>query len=87
MSSNPCPGKRDGTGFFNMGDNMKKFFAPALAAVCMLGMALPVAASAKQFKEIKFGVDATYPPFESLSPPLAPSRASTLISARPSAPS
>ncbi|HTQ71335.1 MAG TPA: ABC transporter substrate-binding protein [Acidocella sp.] len=47
---------------------MKKIFAPALAAVCMLGMAMPVAASAKQFKEIKFGVDATYPPFESLSP-------------------
>ena len=47
---------------------MKKFFAPALAAVCMLGMAMPVAASAKSLKEIKFGVDATYPPFESLSP-------------------
>lgn len=47
---------------------MKKFLAPALAAVCILGMAVPVAASAKDLTEIKFGVDATYPPFESLSP-------------------
>ena len=47
---------------------MKKFFAPAFAAACVLGMALPAAASAKALKEITFGVDATYPPFESLSP-------------------
>ncbi|MBU6426032.1 MAG: ABC transporter substrate-binding protein [Rhodospirillales bacterium] len=47
---------------------MKKLFAPALAAFCVLGMAMPVAASAKALTEIKFGVDATYPPFESLSP-------------------
>ena len=46
---------------------MKKFFAPALAAACVLGMTLPTAASAKPLKEITFGVDATYPPFESLS--------------------
>ncbi|MGE4480906.1 ABC transporter substrate-binding protein [Acidocella sp.] len=47
---------------------MKKLFAPALAAACMLGMALPTAAFAKDFTQIKFGVDATYPPFESMSP-------------------
>ncbi|WP_298213671.1 ABC transporter substrate-binding protein [Acidocella sp.] len=47
---------------------MNKFIAPALAAIFALGAALPQAASAKTFKEIKFGVDATYPPFESLSP-------------------
>ncbi|WP_026439750.1 ABC transporter substrate-binding protein [Acidocella facilis] len=46
---------------------MKKFLAPAIAAACLLAGLAPVAASAKDFKEIKFGVDATYPPFESLS--------------------
>lgn len=46
---------------------MKKFFTPALAAACMLGMALPSIASAKELKQITFGVDATYPPFESLA--------------------
>lgn len=49
-------------------DNMKKIFTPVLAASCLLGMALPAAASAKALTEITFGVDATYPPFESLSP-------------------
>ena len=47
---------------------MKKLFAPALAVACMLGTAMPTAASAKPFTQISFGVDATYPPFESLSP-------------------
>ncbi|MBB5374137.1 ABC transporter substrate-binding protein [Acidocella aromatica] len=48
---------------------MKQIFAPAFAALCALGVvAAPVAAHAKAFTEIKFGVDATYPPFESLSP-------------------
>lgn len=47
---------------------MKKFLAPAVAAVCVLGVALPTAASAKKLTQITFGVDATYPPFESLSP-------------------
>ena len=47
---------------------MKKLFAPALASVCMLGVAMPVAASATTPTQITFGVDATYPPFESLSP-------------------
>ncbi|MDE1897366.1 MAG: transporter substrate-binding domain-containing protein, partial [Rhodospirillales bacterium] len=47
---------------------MKKIFAPALAAASILGMAMPVAASAKPFTQITFGVDATYPPFESLAP-------------------
>jgi lysine/arginine/ornithine transport system substrate-binding protein len=48
---------------------MKKMFRPVLAAVCAFGVAsAPLAAHAKSFTEIKFGVDATYPPFESLSP-------------------
>ncbi|MDE1907384.1 MAG: transporter substrate-binding domain-containing protein, partial [Rhodospirillales bacterium] len=47
---------------------MKKIFAPALAAASILGMAMPVAALAKPFTQITFGVDATYPPFESLAP-------------------
>ena len=47
---------------------MFKLFTSALAAACVLGMALPTAASAKTLKEITFGVDATYPPFESMSP-------------------
>jgi len=48
---------------------MKQIFAPAVAVVCALGtLAAPVAAQAKAFTQITFGVDATYPPFESLSP-------------------
>lgn len=48
---------------------MKKMFQPVLAAVCAIGMvAAPLAVHAKTLKEIKFGVDATYPPFESLAP-------------------
>jgi lysine/arginine/ornithine transport system substrate-binding protein len=46
---------------------MKKFIAPALAALA-LGFAAPMAAQAKTLTQITFGVDATYPPFESLSP-------------------
>jgi lysine/arginine/ornithine transport system substrate-binding protein len=47
---------------------MNKIFAPAFAALCALGVAAPLAAQAKDFTQITFGVDATYPPFESLSP-------------------
>jgi lysine/arginine/ornithine transport system substrate-binding protein len=48
---------------------MKKMFRPVFAAVCAFGVAsAPLAAHAKALTEIKFGVDATYPPFESLSP-------------------
>jgi lysine/arginine/ornithine transport system substrate-binding protein len=48
---------------------MKQIFMPVLAALCALGVAAaPDMARAKAFTEIKFGVDATYPPFESLSP-------------------
>lgn len=46
---------------------MKKYIAPAMAALA-LGFAAPIAAHAKAFTQITFGVDATYPPFESLSP-------------------
>lgn len=45
---------------------MKKLFAAGALAAMMLGV-VPLA-QAGGFKEIKFGVDATYPPFESLSP-------------------
>lgn len=37
-------------------------------AVTALGVAAPMAAQAKTLKQITFGVDPTYPPFESLSP-------------------
>jgi len=48
---------------------MKQIFTPAIAALCAFGVvAAPLAADAHTLKEIKFGVDATYPPFESLSP-------------------
>jgi lysine/arginine/ornithine transport system substrate-binding protein len=48
---------------------MKKMIQPVLAAVFAVGVAgAPILAHAKTFTEIKFGVDATYPPFESLSP-------------------
>jgi lysine/arginine/ornithine transport system substrate-binding protein len=39
-----------------------------LAAVAMSLMALSTAGHAKEMKQIKFGVDATYPPFESKAP-------------------
>jgi lysine/arginine/ornithine transport system substrate-binding protein len=48
--------------------NMKNLFVAAVLAVSSLGLAAPIPAQAKVFKEIKFGVDPTYPPFESLSP-------------------
>lgn len=47
---------------------MKKMATAAALALAALGLAATVPAQAKTFKEIKFGVDATYPPFESLSP-------------------
>jgi lysine/arginine/ornithine transport system substrate-binding protein len=47
---------------------MKKIFAAAVLAVSAAWLAAPAPASAKAFTEIKFGVDPTYPPFESLSP-------------------
>ena len=47
---------------------MRKLLAiVALASVALVGTAHPPA-QAKTFTEIKFGVDATYPPFESLAP-------------------
>jgi lysine/arginine/ornithine transport system substrate-binding protein len=45
----------------------KMLTAMALASMAFV-VAAPLAAQAKTYKEIKFGVDATYPPFESLSP-------------------
>lgn len=48
---------------------MKKIYRSFIAGVCALGMAsAPVLAQAKPLQELRFGVDATYPPFESLSP-------------------
>lgn len=47
---------------------MKKLFAAGALAAMVLGLGFAPLAQAKEFKEIKFGVDATYPPFESLSP-------------------
>jgi lysine/arginine/ornithine transport system substrate-binding protein len=47
---------------------MKKIFAAGALAVMALGVLGNLPAQAKAFTEIKFGVDATYPPFESLSP-------------------
>ena len=46
---------------------MKKLAAAALALTA-LGFTATLPAQAKTLTEIKFGVDATYPPFESLSP-------------------
>ena len=46
---------------------MKKLAAAALA-ITALGFTANIPAQAKTLTEIKFGVDATYPPFESLSP-------------------
>jgi lysine/arginine/ornithine transport system substrate-binding protein len=48
---------------------MKKMVQPVFAAICAVGMAAaPLAVHAKAITEITFGVDPTYPPFESLSP-------------------
>ncbi len=47
---------------------MRKLLTAAAAACVALGFAAQLPAQAKTFHEIKFGVDATYPPFESLSP-------------------
>jgi lysine/arginine/ornithine transport system substrate-binding protein len=47
---------------------MKKLLAAGALAMMALGLAGPMPANAKEFTQIKFGVDATYPPFESLSP-------------------
>jgi lysine/arginine/ornithine transport system substrate-binding protein len=47
---------------------MKKLLAAGALAAMVLGLAGQAPAQAKAFTEIKFGVDATYPPFESLSP-------------------
>ena len=47
---------------------MKKLLAAGALAVMMSGLAGQVPAQAKAFTDIKFGVDATYPPFESLAP-------------------
>lgn len=47
---------------------MKKLLGASVMALSVIGAAVPLAAGAKTFTEIKFGVDATYPPFESLSP-------------------
>jgi len=46
---------------------MKKLLATSALALMALGFTAH-GASAKAFTEIKFGVDATYPPFESMSP-------------------
>jgi len=47
---------------------MKKILSASVLAVSVLAGAAPLAAQAKPFTQITFGVDATYPPFESLSP-------------------
>ncbi len=47
---------------------MKRIFAAAVLAFSALGAAGHVPAEAKTYHVIKFGVDATYPPFESMSP-------------------
>jgi lysine/arginine/ornithine transport system substrate-binding protein len=47
---------------------MKKIFAAGALAAMVLGLGGAIPAQAKAFTEIKFGVDATYPPFESLAP-------------------
>jgi len=47
---------------------MKKILSLAALACLALSVATPSPAAAKTYKVIKFGVDATYPPFESLSP-------------------
>ncbi|MDR3521459.1 MAG: ABC transporter substrate-binding protein [Acidocella sp.] len=47
---------------------MKKILATGAMTVLALGFAMNSPANAKTLTEIKFGVDATYPPFESMSP-------------------
>lgn len=48
---------------------MQTILKSVFAAVCVMGgMSAPVVAHAEALTEITFGVDATYPPFESLSP-------------------
>ncbi|WP_419759873.1 transporter substrate-binding domain-containing protein [Acidisoma sp.] len=47
---------------------MKKLFAAGALAATVLGLTGQVPAQAKAFTQITYGVDATYPPFESLSP-------------------
>jgi lysine/arginine/ornithine transport system substrate-binding protein len=47
---------------------MKKLLAASAMAFLAFGLVAQTPANAKAFKEIKFGVDATYPPFESMSP-------------------
>jgi lysine/arginine/ornithine transport system substrate-binding protein len=48
---------------------MKKMVTPVIAALCAIGMAAaPLAAQAREITTLTFGVDPTYPPFESLSP-------------------
>lgn len=47
---------------------MIKNIRSAIAVACVLGAVVPSLAAAKTLKEITFGVDATYPPYESLTP-------------------
>ncbi len=47
---------------------MKKFLTTMALVAASVGATLHTPAQAKTFTEIKFGVDATYHPFESLSP-------------------
>lgn len=47
---------------------MKKLVTTAALAITALSLTVHVPAQAKPLTEITFGVDATYPPFESLSP-------------------
>jgi lysine/arginine/ornithine transport system substrate-binding protein len=47
---------------------MRNFLSASVLAVSALISAAPLAAQAKPLTQITFGVDATYPPFESLSP-------------------
>ena len=47
---------------------MTKTFTRGVLAAMLLSFASALPAHAKAFTEIKFGVDPTYPPFESLSP-------------------
>jgi lysine/arginine/ornithine transport system substrate-binding protein len=47
---------------------MRKLLTSAALACLALVATAQLPAHAKTFKEIKFGVDATYPPFESLAP-------------------
>jgi histidine transport system substrate-binding protein len=53
---------------FDLGDSMKKFALPVALTVCLAFAAAAPSAYAKDWKEIRIGVDASYPPFESKSP-------------------